>query len=125
MVGVPISNAIRTAAATLGTLTDDEFKTAFNEALASFLPSFHVASAVIYDRAATRAPLIDSLISIAPITQGSVSSDDAACAAHVCHTLDASTLRDGCSRIAQIKALRKAPSRNGPMLRRLTSPVLS
>lgn len=105
-----ISDSIRDTGLRLGALPDGQFVAGFSDALASLFPAFTVGSGMIYDQTGARVGPVDSFVSLASIENGAVPADSVACAAYVCPSLNAQTLREGYERIAQVKALQKTPS---------------
>lgn len=101
------SDAIRDTGRHLATLPNDQFVSAFGNALASIFPALSVGSATIYDLDGAETAPFECIVSTSPIENGRAPSEAVACVACVYDTLNTENLRDGYDRIGQAKALRK------------------
>ncbi len=112
-MAISVSDGLRDAGRNVASSPADDFATLFNVALTPIFAGFYVGPGTICDADGACSAPFDSLISLeAPNDDGTIRADAVACAAYLCHALDAESLKQGYVRIARMRTLRKTPSAN-------------
>jgi hypothetical protein len=108
-----ISDAIRDMTRDLASDQMHDFAPRFNAALASVLGGFYVGPGTVMDSAGVQSSPCECIISTTrPDAAGMVQADSVACVAHLSSSLDRARLADGVGTLAEIRGLRKTPSKN-------------